>query len=145
MKWNILLLLKNVKLKPYKHTEMDLGFVGFCFQRCPMWYSKCCLKRAEIKLNQRVLLRIDNCIPKYNSFTFIFCIIFFLDLKRNCISRWESEIVFFFLEISCTYFEVYECPCVFYGWCISDDVNPKVRQEFCKQKSGLIFYLCMDN
>lgn len=78
---------EKLKLKPYKHTEMDLGFVGFCFQRCPMWYSKCCLKRAEIKLNQRVLLRIDNCIPKYNSFTFIFCIIFFLDLKRNCISR----------------------------------------------------------
>lgn len=28
---------------------------------------------------------------------------------------------------------------------ISGGVNPKVRQEFCKQKNGLIFYLCMDN
>lgn len=78
---------EKFKTQILKHTEIVLGFVRFCLQKCHMWYNKCCLKKAEIKLNQRVFLRIHNCIPKYNYFIFTFYIIFFLGLKRNCVCK----------------------------------------------------------
>lgn len=71
------MLIKIKSLSPFekfktqilKHTEMDLDLLRFCLQSCYIWYNKCYLKKAEIKLNQRVfreyILVFQNIIILY--------------------------------------------------------------------------------
>lgn len=124
-----------------KHPEMDLGFGGFCLERCHIWYNKCCLKKAEIELNQRVFweytIVFPNVIILYN---------IFLNPKEELCLQIVAKYFFFLLFISklCIVLKCTDVHAYFMDE-ISGGVNQKVRQEFCKQKSCLLLYLCIDN